>query len=133
MSAVRHRHQREFEPGLREKLEKHIENFYWRDIAQQNAGLSVNLTEKALDRQIVRIVGKYPEAFAQMTRGEGPVLGRQRSGVSIQQVKAEVAVFTAKDFGIEERPTMGDPELRRRVHQEVERLTGAVLEVLPCA
>ena len=128
---ARHRHQREFEPGLREKLEKHIENFYWRDIAQQNAGLSVNLTEKALDRQIVRIVSKYPEAFAQMSRiagmaapSDAPSLMRQRSGVSIQQVKAEVAVFTAADFGIEERPTMGDPELRKRVQQEVERLTG---------
>ncbi|CAK9028484.1 ESX-1 secretion system protein EccA1 (ESX conserved component A1) (Type VII secretion system protein EccA1) (T7SS protein EccA1) [Durusdinium trenchii] len=125
---ARHRHQREFEPGLREKLEKNIENFYWRDIAQQNAGLSVNLTEKALDRQIVRIVSKYPEAFAQMSRAaapsDGPSLMRQRSGVSIQQVKAEVAVFTAADFGIEERPTMGDPELRRRVQEEVERLTG---------
>lgn len=129
---ARHRHQREFEPGLREKLEKHIENFYWRDIAQQNAGLSVNLTEKALDRQIVRIVSKYPEAFAQMSRiagtasapSDGPSLMRQRSGVSIQQVKAEVAVFTAADFGIEERPTMGDPEMRKRVQQEVERLTG---------
>ena len=59
---ARTRHQREFEPGLREKLATHIQNFYWRDIAQQNAGLSVNLTEKALDRQIVRIVSTYPEA-----------------------------------------------------------------------
>ncbi|CAJ1421534.1 unnamed protein product [Effrenium voratum] len=130
--SARHRHQREFESGLREKLEKNIENFYWRDIAQQNAGLSVNLTEKALDRQIVRIVSKYPEAFAQMSLpsrsagSEPPSLSRQRSsgGTSIQQVKAEVAVFTAADFGIEERPTMGDPELRKRVQQEVERLTG---------
>ena len=40
-------------------------------------------------------------------------------------MKAEVQVFTAADFGIEERPTMGDPELRKRVQQEVERLTGA--------
>ncbi|CAE7177926.1 spoVK, partial [Symbiodinium pilosum] len=134
-TCARHRHQREFEPGLKEKLEKHIENFYWRDIAQQNAGLSVNLTEKALDRQIVRIVSKYPEAFAQMSLPgrssaapsspqDAPTLSRQRSGRSIQDVKAEVAVFTAADFGIEERPTMGDPELRKRVQQEVERLTG---------
>ena len=37
-----------------------------------------------------------------------------------------MAVFTAADFGIEERPTMGDPELRKRVQQEVERLTGGL-------
>ncbi|CAE7223281.1 spoVK [Symbiodinium microadriaticum] len=134
-TCARHRHQREFEPGLRDKLEKHIENFFWRDIAQQNAGLSVNLTEKALDRQIVRIVSKYPEAFAQMSLPgrasaapgspqDPPTLSRQRSGRSIQDVKKDVAVFTAADFGIEERPTMGDPELRKRVQQEVERLTG---------
>jgi len=49
---------------------------------------------------------------------------RQRSSVSIQQVKDEVAFFTAADFGIEERPTLGDPELRLRVPMEVERLTG---------
>ena len=38
-----------------------------------------------------------------------------------------MAVFTAADFGIEERPTMGDPELRKRVQEEVERLTGPEL------
>lgn len=84
----RHRHQREFEPGLLPKLEQHIENFYWRDIAQQNAGLSVNLTEQAVDKQIVRIVGKYPQAFDQMTMprqtstgmpsSQAPVLARQK-------------------------------------------------------
>eukprot|EP00931_Biecheleriopsis_adriatica_P119606 TRINITY_DN9482_c0_g1_i1.p1 TRINITY_DN9482_c0_g1~~TRINITY_DN9482_c0_g1_i1.p1 ORF type:complete len:1700 (-),score=447.62 TRINITY_DN9482_c0_g1_i1:54-5153(-) len=131
---ARHRHQREFEPGLREKLTVHIENFYWRDISQQNAGLSVNLTEQALDRQIVRIVATYPQAFAQNilpTRqtspgrnDDAPSLTRQRSSVSIQTIKNEVSVFTAADFGIEERPTMGDPEQRKIVHQDVERLTG---------
>eukprot|EP00929_Paragymnodinium_shiwhaense_P059543 TRINITY_DN29823_c0_g1_i1.p1 TRINITY_DN29823_c0_g1~~TRINITY_DN29823_c0_g1_i1.p1 ORF type:complete len:1556 (+),score=419.81 TRINITY_DN29823_c0_g1_i1:134-4801(+) len=135
---ARSKHQREFETGLREKLATHIENFYWRDIAQQNAGLSVNLTEQALDRQIVRIVSKHPGAFAINTTsgaaGSGhpgqPVLLRQRSGghsgsiVSIQQVKQEAATFTAADFGIEERPTLGDPELRAKVQEEVNRLTG---------
>jgi len=127
------RHQREFEHGLREKLATHIENFYWRDIAQQNAGLSVNLTERALDRQIVRIVSKYPHAFAvpmgrtspgSLDGEQGPMLLRQRSSVGLQEVKEEVAVFTAADFGIEERPTLGDPELRQHVQAEVERLTG---------
>lgn len=133
----RTRHQRDFEPGLCQKLARHIENFYWRDIAQQNAGLAVNLTEQALDRQIVRIVSTYPQAFAVPLHGRGsggaaakPVaasaapLLRQRSAVSIKQVKEEVASFTAADFGIEERPTLGDPEMRQRVNNEVERLTG---------
>jgi len=128
----RMKHQREFEAGLREKLSTHIENFYWRDIAQQNAGLSVNLTEQALDKQIVRIVSQYPQAFsgslgrggAQGSPEDEVQLVRQRSNVSLQQIKEEVAVFTAADFGIEERPTMGDPELRRAVQAEVERLTG---------
>ena len=100
---ARTRHQREFEPGLRDKLELHIANFYWRDIAQQNAGLAVNLTEQALDRQIVRIVSKYPSAFSSVTgpmpgspsKEEPPFLVRQRSHVSINTIKEEVSMFTA--------------------------------------
>eukprot|EP00928_Gymnodinium_smaydae_P088713 TRINITY_DN72776_c0_g1_i1.p1 TRINITY_DN72776_c0_g1~~TRINITY_DN72776_c0_g1_i1.p1 ORF type:complete len:1670 (+),score=274.26 TRINITY_DN72776_c0_g1_i1:66-5075(+) len=126
---ARTKHQREFEPGLREKLATHIENFYWRDIAQQNAGLSVNLTEQALDRQIVRIVTSHPDAFAVpgmpgAEQAQAPNLMRQRSSISIQQVKEKVATFTAADFGILERPTLGDPEMRQMVQGEVERLTG---------
>jgi len=129
----RTRHQREFEPGLREKLARHIENFYWRDISQQNAGLSINLTEQALDRQIVRIVSEHPQAFAVGPSGGGGDAGRppaavqfvrQRSHTDMQQVKEKVAFFTAADFGIEERPTLGDPEMRARVKLEVQRLTG---------
>jgi len=130
-SVARLKHQREFEPGLKEKLATHIENFCWRDIAQQNAGLSVNLTERALDRQIIRIVSKYPQAFSmplgstpKAAPAPAPTLARQRSTGSIQQVKEEVTKFTAADFGIEERPTLGDPELRARVRAEVDRLTG---------
>lgn len=131
-TASRSKHQREFEPGLREKLATHIENFYWRDIAQQNAGLAVNLTERALDRQIIRIVSKYPQAFQVLGGAASPggsptepaVMLRQRSTRGLQQIKDEVTVFTAADFGIEERPTLGDPELRQQVQAEVQRLTG---------
>ena len=35
---------RSFEPGLIPKLEKHIGDFYHREIPVQNAGLAVNLT-----------------------------------------------------------------------------------------
>merc|ERR1711871_1837827 len=47
---------RRLEPGLLDKLAKHISDFYSREVPQQNAGLSVNLTEKAIDRQIERLV-----------------------------------------------------------------------------
>lgn len=131
------KHERFFEAGLREKLATHIQNFYWRDIAQQNAGLAVNLTEQALDRQIVRLVSKYPQAFStirpqqELSRARSssappqpqPLL-RERSVGFIQAVKKEVATFTAADFGIEERPRLGDPELRKKVQEQVERLTG---------
>ena len=43
---------RDFEDGLEEKLAVHIGDFYAREIPQQNAGLSVNLTEAAVDRQV---------------------------------------------------------------------------------
>ncbi|CAK0815826.1 unnamed protein product [Prorocentrum cordatum] len=125
------RHQRDFEDGLVEKLEAHIENFYWRDIAIQNAGLSVNLTERALERQIIRIVRQHPQAFSTLSGGAAPRRGqqvqRQRSAVQSgvqEQVKHAVTFFTAADFGIEERPTLGDPELRRAVRLQVEKLTG---------
>ena len=56
--------------------------------------------------------------------GAQPLERSRSSTVSIQQVKQEVAVFTVADFGIQERPTLGDPELRQMVQLEVERLTG---------
>jgi hypothetical protein len=46
---------RSFEGGLEEKLGVHIRDFHGRDIASQNAGLSVNLTEGAVERQIDRL------------------------------------------------------------------------------
>jgi len=140
---ARKRHQREFEPGLKDKLAKHIENYYWREISQQNAGLSVNLTEKALDRQIVRIVNKYPEAFSagpsaphqpmqrsvsSQSRGSNPgspELLRQRSNhVDMNTIKEEATVFTAADFGIEERPTLGDPEMKKEVQAQIDAMIG---------
>ena len=36
-----------------------------------------------------------------------------------------IVSLSARALGpVQERPTMGDPELRKRVQQEVERLTG---------
>lgn len=129
---ARKSHQRDFQPGLVPKLQKHIENFYWRDIATQNAGLAVNLTEKALDRQIVRMVTTYPEAFAAPvqrsvggSQSEGsPIFKRTRSNVDISVIKEEAAIFTAADFGIEERPTLGDPEMKIDVQAQVDGLIG---------
>ena len=40
-----------FEDGLVEKLAQHISDFYYREIEQQNGGLSLNLTEEALRKQ----------------------------------------------------------------------------------
>jgi len=128
---ARQKHQRDFEPGLKEKLARHIENFYWRDIPEQNAGLAVNLTEQALDRQIVRIVSKYPHAFqvpnvraASTAAGAPSQIVRQRSGIGLQEAKQAATIFTAADFGIEERPILGDPEMRAQVRAEVASLIG---------
>eukprot|EP00927_Polykrikos_kofoidii_P040267 TRINITY_DN34456_c0_g1_i1.p1 TRINITY_DN34456_c0_g1~~TRINITY_DN34456_c0_g1_i1.p1 ORF type:complete len:1702 (-),score=292.40 TRINITY_DN34456_c0_g1_i1:339-5444(-) len=133
-TAASQKHQRAFEPGLRDKLARHIEHFFWRDIPQQNAGLAVNMTEQALDRQIVRIVRKFPSAFV-VSHGRGssssvgketPSLSRQQSAGSsnLHTIKQEVAYFTTADFGIEERPTLGDPELRAQVRTAVQSLVG---------
>merc|ERR1719473_453838 len=46
-----------FEPGLHALLGRHINAFFWREIATQNGGLAVNLTERALERQADRLVG----------------------------------------------------------------------------
>ena len=42
--------ERTFSPGLLPLLGNHIRDFYSRDISKQNAGLAVNLTERAVDR-----------------------------------------------------------------------------------
>ena len=42
-----------------DKLSKHIGDFYHREIPQQNAGLALNLTEQAIDRQIERLVSQF--------------------------------------------------------------------------
>jgi len=127
--------QRDFEPGLRDKLATNITHFYWREIAQHNAGLSVNLTEQALDRQIVRIVSQYPQAFSvplvraslnsdDMSPTSGLIVRQRSTTIVHQSIKEEVAVFTASDFGIEERPTLGDPSVRAEVQARVNRLIG---------
>ena len=113
---------RTFEPGLLEKLAKHIGDFYHREISQQNAGLALNLTEKAIDQQIERLVGHFGGGSAD----RGGDLERTLSwgSVGAAEMKAMSRVLTADDFGISEQPTLGDEEEKQQVLAEVDAMIG---------
>jgi hypothetical protein len=117
---------REFEPGLQEKLAKHIGDFYNREIPMQNAGLSVNLTEQAIDRQLQRIVGTYTDATE--AGGEAvemlarPKLMRQHT----LMLKDDAAELRAVDYGISETPELGDAALKMEVLDELSKMVGIV-------
>jgi SpoVK/Ycf46/Vps4 family AAA+-type ATPase len=95
---------RHFEDDLEAKLATHIGDFYAREIPQQNAGLSVNLTEGAVERQIERLIA---EGAAGST-----------------SIEEDSHVLTASDFGISETPSLGDEEEKHRVLQAVDALVG---------
>jgi SpoVK/Ycf46/Vps4 family AAA+-type ATPase len=122
---------RTFEPGLREKLSKHIGDFYHREIPQQNAGLALNLTEKAIDQQIERLVAHFGGSSS-LSQGEdgggggGSELERTMSwgSVGAAQMKEMSRVLTADDFGISEQPTLGDEEEKAQVLAEVDAMIG---------
>ena len=117
---------RTFEAGLLEKLAKHIGDFYHREISQQNAGLALNLTEKAVDRQIERLVGTFSGTLSQGADEDGQELSRQMSwgSVGAAQMKEMSRVLTADDFGISEQPTLGDEEEKAKILQEVDAMIG---------
>lgn len=95
---------RRFQDGLEGKLAKHIGDFYAREIPQQNAGLAVNLTEGAVERQIERLIAE--------------------SAAGSTTIEEDSHVLTASDFGISETPSLGDEEEKRRVLQAVDALVG---------
>eukprot|EP01043_Picozoa_sp_COSAG02_P013867 COSAG02_NODE_561_length_20308_cov_42.799495_12_plen_2050_part_00 len=95
---------RRFEDGLESKLATHIGDFYAREIPQQNAGLAVNLTEGAVERQIERLIA---EGAAGSTT-----------------IEEDSHTLTASDFGISETPSLGDEEGKRQVLQAVDALVG---------
>jgi SpoVK/Ycf46/Vps4 family AAA+-type ATPase len=116
---------RNFEPGLLKKLAKHIGDFYHREIPQQNAGLALNLTEAAIDRQIERLVEQFSDVPSQPGDSDGgETLTRTLSWVPAAQIREESRTLTADDFGISERPSLGDEDLKVRVLQEVDAMIG---------
>lgn len=104
---ARERFQKEFEPGLRDRLAQHIEHFHHRDISQQNGGLSVNLVERAVQRQAARVVD-----------ASDPTDTRE-------SLRARAAVLNCDDFAIHATVRqLGDPALQAAVEAEVESLVG---------
>ena len=94
---------RTFENGLEERLAGHIRDFHARDIPQQNAGLAVNLTEGAVERQIDRLV---------------------TSGSSESSLQLDSRTLTAVDYGVSETPTLGDAEEKVKVLDAVDKMIG---------
>lgn len=100
---------RELEPGLLAKLAKHIEDYYAAERPQQNAGLAMNLTELAVEKQIERLI-------AAGSGGGG--------GDGGTQLREGAAVLTAADFGVSEHPELGDKEEQASVLEAVHSLVG---------
>jgi transcriptional regulator with AAA-type ATPase domain len=110
---------------LLDKLSKHIGDFYHREIPQQNAGLALNLTEQAIDRQIERLVSQFGGgASSQGEDGDSQELTRTLSWVPASQMREESRVLTADDFGIHEQVTLGDEEMKKSVLAEVDAMVG---------
>jgi hypothetical protein len=103
-------------------LEKHISDFYSREIPQQNAGLAVNLTEQAVNKQIGRLVAAYEEA-SNANEGSRPSISRQVSDSSLKLME-ETAVLTAEDFGVSNTPELGDSELKAKVEEDLAKMVG---------
>ena len=110
---------KEFEAGLLEKLAKHIHDYYASDIASQNGGLAVNLTEQAVNRLSVRVTN-LADGASEMP-SDGPMLPRR---MNTPNLKALMKVLTPADFAISEKPRLGHTEERDRVEREVEGLIG---------
>ena len=124
---------REFSDGLVEKLAQHIGDFYAREIPKQNGGLGVNLTEQAVDKQIERVVTEYQHAIGEKAAAATPAtspglsapLGRTPSySAEVQELRINSGLLKAEDYGINDKPTLGDPEEQAKVMAEVDSLIG---------
>ena len=114
-----------FEEGLLEKLAKHIENFHASDIATQNGGLAVNLTEQAINRLSVRVTDAVEEYAEPPSAGPiEPLFVSKSKRMPTANVKSIMEVLTASDFAISEKPRLGHAEERDAVEREVEGLIG---------
>ena len=108
---------RTFEPELVDKLAEHIENFYARDIPKQNAGLAVNLTEKAINVQISRLINDMNQP-SQLRRTKSA----QKN--SDKQLIADKSTLTAIDYGIKIAPELGDAAQKAKIMKEVDEMIG---------
>ena len=97
-----------FEDGLEAKLAAKIDNFYAREIAEQNGGLSVNLVEAAVDRQVQRMVNSA--GFSNWDA----VTANQNAGI-----------LTADDFDATDKRSLGEgSEEKEVVGREISELIG---------
>ena len=139
-SKAKNEFRREFAPGLVNLLGQHIKDFYSREIATQNAGLGVNLTEKAVDKQIERVVTEYESAIeAKAAAASAPVTPSPGGGggglagplqkepsysAEISELKINAGLLRAEDFGISETPSLGNADEKTKVMAEVNGLIG---------
>jgi SpoVK/Ycf46/Vps4 family AAA+-type ATPase len=97
-----------FEPGLLERLAKHIDERYAGEIAQLNGGLAVNLTEAALDSLSERMVTVLEE---------NPGMPKQELVELSKAIKAE-------DYGILERPQYVRDQEKAVIDAEMDAMIG---------
>jgi hypothetical protein len=98
---------KKFADGLLEALGKHIKDFYYRNMATENGGLGMNLTEKAVDKLAERVY-----------------LATQEQGLSKDEAKVLGQTLTTVDYGINQDVKLGDQELQQELEKEVDDLVG---------
>ena len=97
-----------FADGLLAQLAEHIENFYSKEISEQNGGLAVNLCEAAVDRQVRRLVAM--PGFADWNS---------------ETAKEKGAVLVVEDFDATSQRTLGEANSEKEaVQKEVDELIG---------
>ena len=105
--------------GLLDKLAKHIADFYPYQISEQNGRLAVNLIEAAIEKQMDRLgLAWEQEQKLRASGGAGP------HRLTTAALVTDTGLLIDEDFGILDRPKVGDMEERAKVEAEVQTMIG---------
>ena len=99
-----------FAPGVREALAARMEHAHRKEMTEQNGGLAINLVEKAIDRQLQRIMASDADVGSRLSAAAAAEAAR---------------TLVAEDFEAEEKREHGkDRDEKVELAAEVDRLVG---------
>jgi SpoVK/Ycf46/Vps4 family AAA+-type ATPase len=141
-SFAKHQFGKDFAPDLTtDALSSHLTAFYHRQMSKQNAGLSVNLVEDAIQRQTARLGRLQKEMMAGRKQrkkalmaglledddADTPML--RSSSMGMQSIRKDLkhlgTLLTAEDFGFDlGGPDLGDKELLAEISNSLAGMVG---------